>query len=674
MTANNNKNTKDENGCYNITDFQLYLFNEGTNFQSYNMLGSHYITVDTDEGKKKGWRFAVWAPRAKSVSLVGDFNGWNTKERQLRKIGTTGVWCGFYEDIEEGMLYKYAIEGNNGQTVLKTDPYSFMNEVRPQTASITHKLDTYKWTDKKWLAKRKKTSPYESPMNIYEIHAGSWKTHEDGSLLTYRELADELVPYMSDMGYTHIEFMPLTEYPFDGSWGYQVTGFFAATSRYGTPEDLKYLVDKCHSMDIAVIMDWVPAHFPRDAHGLAKFDGEVTYEYADPRIGEHKEWGTLVFDYTKTEVISFLTSSAYFWVDEYHFDGLRVDAVSSMLYRDYDRRDGEWIANRYGGNENLEAVEFLRSLNKIMFSQFPNILMIAEESTAWSMVTAPAHEGGLGFNYKWNMGWMNDTLKYMAMDPYFRKPNHNLLTFLMCYAYSENYILPLSHDEVVHGKASLIGKMYGEYEQKFASLRALFGYYMSVPGKKLLFMGGEFAQFIEWRYYEGLEWNLLDFDAHKKFKQYVKELNHFYLENKSFWEIEKDWSGFEWINENDAENSVLSYMRCGKKKGDNVICVANFTPVERTKYIIGVPSAGEYEVVFNSDAQKYGGSTRIVKKKYKSVKKKADGRDYSISINLPPMAVLYLKKQTEKQTENKTETHVKKNVKKAAAEKKKVNK
>jgi 1,4-alpha-glucan branching enzyme len=492
-------------------------------------------------------------------------------------------------------------------------------------------------------------------MNIYELHAGSWKVHEDGSCYNYRELADELVPYVKEMGYTHVELMPLTEYPFDGSWGYQVTGFFAATSRYGSPDDLKYMINKFHENNIAVIMDWVPAHFPRDAHGLAKFDGGVTYEYADPRIGEHKEWGTLVFDYSKTEVISFLTSSAYFWAKEYHFDGLRVDAVSSMLYRDYGRRDGEWIANIYGGKENIEAIDFLRALNKIMFSEFPNILMIAEESTAWGLVTAPAHEGGLGFNYKWNMGWMNDTLRYMAMDPYFRKSNHNLLTFLMCYAYSENYILPLSHDEVVHGKASLINKMYGEYEDKFSSLKALFGYYMSIPGKKLMFMGGEFAQFIEWRYYEGLDWKILNFDAHKKFKQYVRDLNHFYIENKSFWQIEKDWSGFEWINENDAENSVISYIRKGKGRDDAVICILNFTPVERDKYIIGVPSNGEYEVVLNSDANKYGGNTRLAKRTYKAAKTAADGRKYSIAVKLPPLSAIYLKKKKKERGAKKEE-------------------
>ncbi len=643
-STNNKKNMISE--YYGISEFQLYLFNEGTNFQAYNMLGSHLIETEQNGKKVKGWRFAVWAPKAECVYLSGEFNNWSVSDRPLEKIGTTGVWCGFYTDIKEGMLYKYVVKGADGQSVFKTDPYAFYNQLRPDNASMTKDISGYKWKDSSWLSKRAKTAPYEKPMNIYEIHAGSWKTHEDGSFLSYRELADSLIPYIKDMGYTHVEFMPFTEYPFDGSWGYQVSGYFAATSRYGEPEDLKYLIDSCHKNGISVIMDWVPAHFPRDMHGLAKFDGTAAYEYADPRIGEHKEWGTLVFDYTKTEVISFLMSSAYFWISEYHVDGLRVDAVSSMLYRDYNRRDGEWIANRYGGNENLEAVEFLRNLNKVMFANFPNILMIAEESTAWSMVTAPIDDGGLGFNYKWNMGWMNDTLRYMAMDPLFRKPNHNLLTFLMCYAYSENYILPLSHDEVVHGKASLVNKMHGDYKEKFDSLRALFGYYMSVPGKKLLFMGGEFAQFIEWRYYEGLEWKLLEFESHRKFHDFIRDLNHFYLDNPSFWQIEKDWAGFEWINENDDSNSVLSYIRKGSKKGDMVICVLNFTPVERDKYIIGVPSAGEYEVVLNSDATKYGGGTRITKKTYKAVKKPADNRDYSIAVKLPPLSVIYLKKKS----------------------------
>lgn len=616
-----------------IKEFQLYLYNEGTNFQAYEMLGPHKID--------NKWRFAVWAPAAQQVSLAGDFNFWKGDSHYLEKIGTTGVWYGVFEDIKEGMFYKYAITDKAGNTVLKSDPVAFYAEVRPNTASVVHDIPKYKWTDSKWLKKRSETPIYHKPMNIYEVHAASWKTHPDGSLYTYRELADELCDYVKDMGYTHIELMPLTEYPFDGSWGYQVTGFFAATSRYGTPEDLMYFIDKCHKNGIGVIMDWVPAHFPRDLHGLFRFDGQACYEYADWRMGEHKDWGTMVFDYSKSEVVSFLHSSAYFWLKEFHFDGLRVDAVSSMLYRDYSRNHGEWTPNIYGGNENIEAIEFLRNLNKIMFANFPNILMIAEESTAWGMVTGPTDKGGLGFNYKWNMGWMNDTLRYMSMDPYFRKDNHNLLTFLMCYAYSENFILPLSHDEVVHGKKSLIDKMFGSYEEKFAGYKALLAYYLSLPGKKLMFMGGEIAQFIEWRYEEGLEWHLLDIDAHKKFKDYVKEINHFYLENSPFWENDQNWEGFNWVNEQDRDNSVLSYKRIDKN-GDEVLVVANFTPVDRKKYVLPMPEKCEYEVVMNSDWKRFGGATAAREKKYKSVRTADKNNILRIDIN--GLSVIYLKK------------------------------
>lgn len=630
---------KKDNSWAGIDEFQLYLYNEGTNFKAYEMLGPHRID--------NGWRFAVWAPNADKVFLAGDFNNWTGEGKELTKIETTGVWYGVFDDVSEGMIYKYAIE-KDGQTILKADPVAFSCELRPNTASVISDIPKFSWTDKAWIKKREKTPPYDKPMNIYEVHAASWKTKEDGRPYTYRELADELVPYVKDMGYTHIEMMPLTEYPFDGSWGYQVTGYFAATSRYGTPEDLMYLVDMCHKNNIGIIMDWVPAHFPRDMHGLYHFDGTPTYEYADTRLGEHKDWGTMVFDYSKTEVISFLLSSAYFWICEYHFDGLRVDAVSSMLYRDYSRNDGEWVANIYGGNQNLEAIAFLQNLNKIMFSNFPNILMIAEESTAWSMVTGDTTQGGLGFNYKWNMGWMNDTLRYMSMDPYFRKSNHDLLTFLMCYAYSENFILPLSHDEVVHGKKSLIDKMYGSYEEKFAGYRALLGYYMSLPGKKMMFMGGDIAQFLEWRFAEGLEWQLLSLEPHKKLKAYVKELNHFYLENSAFWEIEKSWDGFSWINAEDRANSVLSYKRLDKS-GEEIIVVANFTPVKRQKYSVAVDDYAEYEVVFNSDWKRFGGETIARKKKYRASKNKSNN-EIRLKIDISGLSVLYLKKVREEES------------------------
>ena len=663
----------------NISRFQTYLFNSGDNFKSYEMLGSHKVKIDGVDG----WRFAVWAPKAVSVRVVGDFNDWNGYDKMLERIETSGVWYGFFTDIEEGMLYKYAIEAENGETYYKADPYAVKSELRPGTASVTKDIsNNYKWGDKAWISARGKNSTLTEPMNIYEIHIGSWKIHDDGSFYTYRELADELVPYVKKMGYTHIELMPITEYPFDGSWGYQVTGFFSATTRYGESEDLKYLIDKCHKNHIGIIIDWVPAHFPRDAHGLRMFDGTPVYEYADPRLGEHKDWGTMVFDYSKSEVISFLISSAYFWAEQYHIDGIRVDAVSSMLYRDYSRNDGEWVPNEYGGNGNLEAVDFLKKLNKIMGTEFPNFMMVAEESTAWPLVTAPPENDGLGFNYKWNMGWMNDTLRYMGMDPYFRKDNHSLLTFMMMYAYSENYILPLSHDEVVHGKGSMLNKMFGEYDEKFAAYRTLLGYYMTMPGKKMLFMGGEFGQMLEWRYDDQLEWNVLEIDKHKRLHQYVKDLNHFYMENKALWELDTSWDGFRWVNEADSENSVLSYIRRGRHAADNVVVVANFTPVERPIYKIGVPLAGEYEVVFHSSAVKYGGNKRITKKVYKTKNMQFSDMMYTIEVAIDGNSVMFLKKKpadkaaaskkkttaskTAKKTTDKTESAT---VKKAAVKK-----
>ena len=646
----------------NISRFQTYLFNSGDNFKSYEMLGSHKVKIDGVDG----WRFAVWAPKAVSVRVVGDFNDWNGYDKMLERIETSGVWYGFFTDIEEGMLYKYAIEAEDGETYYKADPYAVKSELRPGTASVTKDIsNNYKWGDKAWISARGKNSTLTEPMNIYEIHIGSWKIHDDGSFYTYRELADELVPYVKKMGYTHIELMPITEYPFDGSWGYQVTGFFSATTRYGESEDLKYLIDKCHKNHIGIIMDWVPAHFPRDAHGLRMFDGTPVYEYADPRLGEHKDWGTMVFDYSKSEVISFLISSAYFWAEQYHIDGIRVDAVSSMLYRDYSRNDGEWVPNEYGGNGNLEAVDFLKKLNKIMGTEFPNFMMVAEESTAWPLVTAPPENDGLGFNYKWNMGWMNDTLRYMGMDPYFRKDNHSLLTFMMMYAYSENYILPLSHDEVVHGKGSMLNKMFGEYDEKFAAYRTLLGYYMTMPGKKMLFMGGEFGQMLEWRYDDQLEWNVLEIDKHKRLHQYVKDLNHFYMENKALWELDTSWDGFRWVNEADSENSVLSYIRRGRHAADNVVVVANFTPVERPIYKIGVPLAGEYEVVFHSSAVKYGGNKRITKKVYKTKNMQFSDMMYTIEVAIDGNSVMFLKKKpADKAAASKKKTTASKTTKK----------
>ncbi|MBQ7794357.1 MAG: 1,4-alpha-glucan branching protein GlgB [Clostridia bacterium] len=622
---------------FGLDELPLYLFNEGTNYKAYEALGVHKYN--------NGWRFAVWAPNARSVSVACDKNLWTGDGMELERAGTTGIWYGWFDNISEGSLYKYAVMEKSGRIVLKADPFAFEAELRPNTASIVRDMPQHKWSDAKWRKNREKIAPYDKPMLVYEVHPGSWKMHADGGFYNYRELADELIPYVKDMGYTHIEFMPLSEYPFDGSWGYQVTGYFAATKRYGKPEDLMYFIDCAHKEGIYVIMDWVPAHFPRDEHGLYMFDGTAAYEYADPRMGEHKDWGTMVFDYSKGEVNSFLLSSAYFWAEVYHIDGLRVDAVSSMLYRDYSRRDGEWTPNIYGGHENIEAIEFLRNLNKMMFSQFPNFLMIAEESTAWGMVTGPVDKGGLGFNYKWNMGWMNDTLRYMSMDPYFRKDNHNLLTFLMFYAYSENYILPLSHDEVVHGKRSLVDKMYGSYEEKFASYRALLGYYLSLPGKKMMFMGGEIAQFIEWRYDEGLEWSLLDYPMHKKLQDFVRDANKFYLDNKPFWQIDDSWDGFSWLNDGDNELSVISHMRKGKTKGDEVYICANFTPVDRKKYRIGVPRSGEYELVLSSAWEKYGGAVKTRKKTFKAKKSPVRDMPYSIEADLSGLSVIYLKRK-----------------------------
>ena len=612
----------------------MFLFNEGKNFQSYNILGAH------PDGK--GCSFSVWAPGAVSVSVVCDKNGWDRNANPMHRYNDTGIWHIYVPEISIGEKYKYSIQTQNGEIILKADPFAFQSEVRPATASVVADR-SYKWQDGAWLKKRNKTLLYDQPVNIYEMHFGSWKQHEDGSFLDYDEMADELIPYVKEMGYTHIELMPICEYPFDGSWGYQIGGYFSANSRYGTPVQLKSFIDKCHGAGIGVIMDWVPAHFPKDAHGLAKFDGSCLFEHPDTRLGEHKEWGTLVFNWEKSEIHSFLISNAWFWLSEYHMDGLRVDAVSSMLYLDYNRRDGEWVANKYGGKENLAAIKFLQKLNTVIFSEFPNILMIAEESTAWGGVTLPVHEGGLGFNFKWNMGWMNDILRYMSMDPYFRGSNHNMLTFSMMYAFSENYILPLSHDEVVHGKASLINKMYGTYEQKFKSLKLLYAFMYAHPGKKLLFMGGEFGQFIEWRFAEGLDWLLLDYDSHKGMKRFTKELNEYYRTNRSMYENDSDWSGFEWINAEDGEKSVISFIRSSKSRRDKTIVVLNFAAQEHKKYVIGVPSSGEYEVVLNSDSKAYGGAAKA-KQKLAAKRKAYKGFKYVLEVDLPELSAFYIKK------------------------------
>ena len=630
-----------DNGRFYIDDAPMYLFNNGTNYESYRMLGAHKA-----KGKdgKNGYLFAVWAPNAKSVSVVCDGNGWDRNLGVMNKHINSGIWELFVPDVTDGQNYKFSIEAHTGEVFLKCDPYAFCSEVRPANASVTADL-SYKWSDGAWIKNREKTAPYDKPMNIYEMHFGSWKVHDDGSFYTYTEMAKELVSYVKKMGYTHIELMPICEYPFDGSWGYQVTGYYSANSRYGSPTELKAFIDECHNNDIGVIMDWVPAHFPKDAHGLAMFDGTPLFEHPDSRRGEHKEWGTLVFDWTKTEIFSFLISNALFWIGEYHMDGLRVDAVSSMLYHDYNRRDGEWLPNKYGGKENLEAIEFLQKLNIAVFERYPNVLMIAEESTAWGGVTMPADKGGLGFNFKWNMGWMHDVLDYMQCDPLFRKGNHNKLTFPMMYAFSENYILPLSHDEVVHGKRSLVDKMWGTYEEKFAELRLLYAFMYSHPGKKLLFMGGEFGQFVEWRYAEQLDWILDKYELHRKMRDYCMELNRFYREHPSFYEIEREsgeWKGFKWLNAGDGDNSVLSYMRISKAEDEKIAVIINFTPVERDNYRVGVPDKGDYEVVMSSDKKSFGGAGGG-KRKYKAEKKPCGEYEYSVSVDLPPLTALYLK-------------------------------
>ena len=620
-----------------ITDEQLYLFNEGSNHQSYLMLGAHIVK----SGNTEGVRFSVWAPNAVRVSVVGDFNVWDIERHPMEKIGNSGVWTRFVSGIGQNEKYKYAIRTNAGETLLKYDPYAFFSEVRPNTASIVYSLDGYQWGDDEWQLRKKDSSPYDRPVSIYEVHLGSWRRKSNGSFLTYRDYARELVNYAVEMGYTHIELLPVAEHPLDRSWGYQVLGYYAVTSRYGAPEDFMYFVDQCHQKGIGVILDWVPGHFPKDAPGLARFDGTALYEHADPRQGEQPQWGTLVFNYGRKEVQSFLISNAIFWLDRYHVDGFRVDAVASMLYLDFARKD--WIPNRYGGRENLDAIDFLKKLNEAVYARFPNSLMIAEESSVWPMVTKPTYLGGLGFNYKWNMGWMNDILKYMSMDPIHRKWHHNLLTFSMMYAFSENFILPLSHDEVVHGKHSLLDKMPGDYWKKFAGLRTLYGYMTAHPGKKLLFMGGEFGQFIEWKFDDSLDWHLLGYEMHRKMWDYVRELNHFYLENPCLWENDHNWDGFHWIDPNDTNQSVLSFLRKGKREEEFLIAVINFTPVPRQDYRIGVPRAGKYTEVFNSDAARFGGSGV-----HNEGMMDVEGTPWhcfeqSISIAIPPLAAIYLK-------------------------------
>lgn len=611
-----------------------YLFNIGKNYRSYEFLGCHL------EGD--GAVFRVWAPNAQRISVAGSFNGWNEDANYMYKLEDSGIWECRIAGVKQWDSYKYCVIGQNGRRQMKADPFAFHAETAPANASKVYELGDFDWADAAWMHKRDTQNIYEQPINIYEINAGSWKQNEDGSYYSYRMLADELVPYVKDMGYNYIEMMPVSEFPFDGSWGYQVTGYFASTSRYGTPDDLRYFVDKCHQNGIGVLLDWVPAHFPKDEHGLYEFDGTCCYEYSDPLKMEHKDWGTRVFDYSKNQVRSFLISSALFWLEKYHFDGLRVDAVASMLYLDYCRRDGEWRPNKNGGRENLEAVDFLQTLNSAVFENFGGgIMMIAEESTDWPMVTKPVSDGGLGFNFKWNMGWMNDVLSYIKMDPLGRSYNHSKVTFSLMYAFNENFILPISHDEVVHGKGSLLNKQPGYYEDKFSGLKAFLGYMMSHPGKKLLFMGAEFGQFIEWKYKTGLDWLLLDYPIHQGTKNFVKTLNNYYLKHPQMWQIDYSWDGFRWINADDNNSSVLSYIR-KDKEGNSTIIMVNFTPVTRNDYTIGVEKYGNYKLVLNSDEKQYGGWGNEIRTQYKAKVQEADGMPYAIDVDLPGLTVLYI--------------------------------
>ena len=618
-------------------EYQLpvYLFNNGTNYKAYKFFGNHKINKDK-------FAFRVWAPNATAVSVVGDFNSWDNNANKC-KLVAPGIWEAIVKGVNIYDCYKYAVTSPTGVVHLKADPYAVHQETRPGTGSKVYELHNYSWGDEAWQKKKENQNILAQPINIYEVHFGSWKRHDDGNFLTYREMAEQLVPYVKDMGYTHIEMLPIMEYPYDGSWGYQVTGYFAATSRYGLPEDLMYFVDCCHKAGIGVILDWVPAHFPKDAFGLYEFDGTCCYEYSDMKKGEHKEWGTRVFDYSKNEVKSFLISSAEYWIDEFHFDGIRVDAVASMLYLDYCRKDGEWTPNKNGGRENLEAVEFFKQLNSTILSNHPGSMMIAEESTAWPMITMPPDKGGLGFNFKWNMGWMNDMLRYTSMDPLFRKGNHNCITFSFFYAFSENFILPISHDEVVHGKASLLNKMPGEYDMKFDGMRLFLAYMMAHPGKKLLFMGSEFGQVIEWNYKQGLDWLLLDYDKHRQLQSFTRELNNFYNEHSELWEIDYSWEGFQWISSEDNCNSVIAFRRINSK-GEEIIAVFNWTPNNFSSYKIGVPEKGTYKVLLDTSLAKYGGDKSRKDNAYKTKAQPIHGYEQNIDLKLHGLSALFLQK------------------------------
>lgn len=627
------------------SESDIFNFHKGINYYSYNFLGCHLMSMN----KIKGAVFSLWAPHAEKVYVVGSFNDWNGEKHSMDKIKDSGIWSIFIPGVESGDSYMFQVYGGDGKIVLKADPFAFYSQLRPKNASIAVNYKGYKWKDIKWMEKRKNLNIYSEPVNIYEVHLGSWKNHEEEKeddnkkFYTYRELADELPDYVLSMGYTHIELLPVMEHPLDDSWGYQTTGYFSVTSRYGSPDDFKYFIDRCHKKGIGVILDWAPGHFCKDSHGLYNFDGTHLYENDDPLIGENFDWGTANFDFVKPEISSFLISNAVFWFKEYHIDGMRVDAVANMLYLNYGKKSDIHIKNKYGGDEKLEAVEFLKKLNEAVFKYVDNPMVIAEDSSTWPNLTSPTYLGGIGFNYKWNMGWMNDMLKYMEQDPLYRKYNHNKITFSLYYAFSENFILPLSHDEVVHGKKSLLNKMPGDYWQKFANLRVFLGYMMAHPGKKLLFMGGEFGQFIEWNFKQGLDWLLLNYPAHKKMQDYVRSLNMLYKKESSFYQLDHTYEGFEWIDHSNYEKSIISFIRKGKDKENYLIFICNFTPIVYYDYRVGVPELISYKEIFNSDNEKFGGSGQTNEEILSAEDKNWNNQKYNIMLKIPPLAISVLK-------------------------------
>ena len=627
-----------------LTEFDLYLFNAGDHHRIYEKLGAHYAEVNG----VGGIQFAVWAPAARSVSVIGGFNGWDRRKHAMRVLGSSGVWEIFIPGLPEGELYKFQIKTQNGTILDKCDPYGFEMELRPSTASRVNLLAGYEWHDEQWLNQRRTSTPFSKPISVYEVHPGSWGRvpEEENRWQTYREMAHKLVDYVRERGFTHIEFMPVMEHPLDASWGYQVTGYFAATSRYGRPQDFMYLVDHCHQNGIGVILDWVPAHFPKDYYALGQFDGTHLYEHSDPRKGEHQDWGTYIFNYGRHEVRNFLISNALYWIDRFHVDGLRIDAVASMLYLDYSRREGEWIPNQYGGRENIDAIAFLKQLNGIVHHYYPGILMVAEESTAWPGVTNSLEHGGLGFDLKWNMGWMHDMLEYFSKEPVHRSYHHRNLTFALLYAFSEKFLLPLSHDEVVHGKRALLDKMPGDLWQKFANLRALYGLMLAFPGKKLLFMGGEIGQWIEWNHEASLDWHLLDYDTHKGVLRLIDDLHRLYRQEPALHEVDFEYRGFEWIDFQDSASSVIAFERKARDPQERIVVVCNFTPVPRYGYRIGASQSGVYKEILNTDSSYFGGSNMGNSGELAADNIPFHHHPYSLNVTLPPLSVLFLKRSS----------------------------